>query len=224
MPHLYSPAGLLDGDWWHRTYWFVGTRMGSGWGAWPNSGGGAAAGRLLVLDGDAVYGFGRLSQYHRNGSHVGLGRVRCALYSCRLPSQATAGRQGAGRAKRRFPASERAAYGWKAALPFFARAMLLSGGTLFAGGPPDVLTASPEGTSHAYHRASTAGQLEEQAEAFAGRSGGILRAVAARDGATLAEFRLESPPAFDGMAAARGRLYVSTVDGRIISFQGAVKE
>jgi outer membrane protein assembly factor BamB len=224
VPHLYSSAGLLDGDWWHRTYWFVGTRMGSGWGAWPNSGRGAAAGRLLILDDDTVYGFGRLNQYHRNGTHVGLGRVRCALYSCRLPSRSEDGRRGTGRAKGRVPPAEKAVYGWKKALPFFARAMVLSGGTLFAAGPPDVLTASPEGASHAYHRASTAGQLEEQAEAFAGRSGGILRAVAARDGATLAELRLESPPAFDGMAVARGRLYVSTVGGRIITFQGAVKE
>ncbi len=224
VPHLYSPAGFLDGDWWHRTYWFVGTRMGSGWGAWPNSGKGAAAGRLLVLDGDTVHGFGRLEQYHRDGTHVGLGRVRYALYSCSLPPGTGDAGPRTGRGKGRVPAARKATYGWRKRLPFFTRAMLLSGNTLFAAGPPDVLATAPEGSKHAYRLASTPAQLKEQAEAFAGGRGAVLWAVAARDGATLAEHRLGSPPTFDGMAAAGGRLYVSTVDGRIVSLQGAVKE
>ena len=36
----------------------------------------------------------------------------------------------------------------------------------------------------------------------------------------LGEVRLSSPPTFDGMAAAKGRLYVSTKDGHIECFEG----
>ena len=71
VPHLFSPAGFLDGSWWHRTYWMLGTTMGVGYGGWPNVGTRAATGRLLVLDEDRVYGFGR-DLYAHYGGHVGL--------------------------------------------------------------------------------------------------------------------------------------------------------
>jgi hypothetical protein len=48
----------------------------------------------------------------------------------------------------------------------------------------------------------------------AGRTGG-LRAYALADGRRLAERDLP-PPVWDGMAAARGALYVSTADGRVL--------
>ncbi len=48
----------------------------------------------------------------------------------------------------------------------------------------------------------------------AGRTGG-LRAYAVADGRRLAERDLP-PPVWDGMAAARGALYVSTADGRVL--------
>ena len=39
------------------------------------------AGRLLVLDDSTVYGFGRFNQYHRNGTHVGLGDAKYMLFA-----------------------------------------------------------------------------------------------------------------------------------------------
>ena len=71
VPHLYSPAGFLDGAWWHRTYWMLGSSMSSGYGGWPRSGTRVPAGRLLVLDDTTVYGFGR-DLYAPYGGHVGL--------------------------------------------------------------------------------------------------------------------------------------------------------
>jgi hypothetical protein len=44
-------------------------------------------------------------------------------------------------------------------------------------------------------------------------------AVSSADGKKLAEYDLDSPPIFDGMAAAAGRLYMSTVDGKVICFR-----
>ena len=48
----------------------------------------------------------------------------------------------------------------------------------------------------------------------------MLRAVSAADGKKLAEVKLDSPPVFDGMAAAGGRLYISLEDGRIVCMEG----
>jgi len=82
----------------------------------------------------------------------------------------------------------------------WVRAMVLAERTLLLAGPPDVLAA------------------DDPTAAWEGRRGGLLRAVATDDGSTLAEYELPAPPVFDGMAAAAGRLYLATVDGRVVSW------
>ena len=227
VPHLYSPAGFLDGSWWHRTYWLVGTAMRSNWGGWPVSGSRVPSGRLLVLDGSDVYGFGRLNQYHRNGSHVGLGKMRYVLYAHDRGAKAGASGKSA-QAKRRGKrprAPTKVKCRWSKRLPLLARAMVLSGPstklgtgkTLFVAGPPDVFAIAPEGIAHPYHVASDKA-LREQEAALSGRRGGLLWAVSTADGKKLAEYKLDSPPVFDGLAAANGRLYMSTQAGKVLCF------
>ncbi len=88
--------------------------------------------------------------------------------------------------------------GWQIYAPVRGVAMALAGQVLFVAGPPDVVDpADPLG-------------------AFEGRKGGLLWALAARDGKKLAELRLDSPPTFDGLAVARGRLYLTTLDGHLV--------
>ena len=48
----------------------------------------------------------------------------------------------------------------------------------------------------------------------------MLMAVSASDGAELARYELDSPPVFDGMAAANGRLYLSLENGRLLCMAG----
>ncbi len=111
---------------------------------------------------------------------------------------------------------------WTEDQPMWARALVLSDNRLFVAGPPDLVDEvqafrqiqSPEVQS----------DLAEQAASFAGERGGILRVVAAVDGQTLGELRLESPPVFDGMAAAQQRLYLATQAGHIVCFAGAERE
>jgi len=88
-------------------------------------------------------------------------------------------------------------YDW---VPVRVRAMVLAGEHLFVAGPPDVV---PE---------------DDPMAAFEGRAGGVLRAVSAGDGRTVAEMKLQAPPVFDGLIAAGGRLYMTTVDGRLMCF------
>ena len=87
---------------------------------------------------------------------------------------------------------------WSAKVPVRVVAMVVAGATLFAAGPPDVVVP------------------DDPWAAMEGRKGGVLWAVSADDGRKLAEYRLVSPPVFDGMAAARGRLYIATRDGRVV--------
>jgi len=61
--------------------------------------------------------------------------------------------------------------------------------------------------------------IEQQQAAVDGKLGGVMWAVSCVDGKKLAEYRLDSPPVFDGMAAANGKLYISTIDGKITCFK-----
>ncbi len=51
-----------------------------------------------------------------------------------------------------------------------------------------------------------------------GVPGAMLWAVAAKDGSRISEIKHDALPVWDGMVAARGRLYLSTIDGRLTCF------
>lgn len=95
-------------------------------------------------------------------------------------------------------------YHWTRSTPILVRAMVLTPDDLFIAGPHDV------------------GRMNEEAvAALEGKRGGTLMVVAKKDGATLASYKLDSPPVWDGMAAARGRIYLATLDGFVLCFSAA---
>ena len=105
---------------------------------------------------------------------------------------------------------------WSSALPMMARAMVLTPETLFVAGLPDLLD---EGKLHSnLNDPRLRAKAAEQAEAWLGHKGGVLLAVSAANGDTLAEYNLDAPLVFDGMAAANGRLYVSLENGSVASY------
>ena len=53
---------------------------------------------------------------------------------------------------------------------------------------------------------------------YEGRKGGVLWTVSAVTGEKIKEYELEAPPVFNGMAAAGGRLYLATIDGKVVCF------
>ena len=198
VPHLYSSVGFLDDSWWHRTYWIVGTKMNSGYGGWPTIGNVVPSGRLLVFDDSNIYGFGR-NEYGTHGSHIGLGKTHFRLFAAsRKPLSVE--KPADKKKRRRAPAKSTVKYHWSRQAPLVVRAMVLAGKTLFLAGT-------------------------EEADALAAFEGGaqadrgaVLYAVSTADGRKLAEYELDSPPVFDGMAAANGRLYLVSNDGKIICF------
>ncbi|GAG28449.1 unnamed protein product, partial [marine sediment metagenome] len=89
---------------------------------------------------------------------------------------------------------------WSHQLPLRVRAMVVAGSTLFTAGIPDVVDE------------------KDYWAAFDGKKGGELWAFSTADGTKLHSLKLESVPVFDGMAAAGGRLYLTTKDGKILCF------
>jgi hypothetical protein len=96
--------------------------------------------------------------------------------------------------------------------------LVLAGQTLFVAGPPDVL--NEEQAFENPDDPAIQAKLTAQVAALEGRQGGQLLAVSAVDGKLLGAFELGAVPTFDGMAAAQGRLYLTTTDGRVICAGG----
>jgi outer membrane protein assembly factor BamB len=63
--HLFSPAGYLDGSYFHRSYWVYGKNFAGGHAGYYQAGKYAPSGRLIVSDQERIYGFGRKPQYLR---------------------------------------------------------------------------------------------------------------------------------------------------------------
>ena len=92
-------------------------------------------------------------------------------------------------------------YVWHTRLPLRVRAMLLSTDPeqrLFVAGVPDKLDD------------------EDLLANIEGRRGAQLVVLDAATGRQMSQLQLESPPIWDGMAAAHGRLYLSTATGTLV--------
>jgi len=107
-------------------------------------------------------------------------------------------------------------YYWTREIPLQVRALLLADQTLFLAGLPDVV--DEEEAQRRLSDPEIQAKLAEQRDALEGKKGGMLWAVSAADGEKRAEYPLESPPEWDGMAAANGRLYLSTTDGKVLCY------
>ena len=226
--HLFSTAGLLDDTWWNRTFWMYSER-------WPGfylANQAPKAGQLLVFDETTTYG---VKVYTRRNVHSAMffpGTDGYLLFADDNDNEPVLVDKG-GKTKpvqwlpyEHYRSGRRGKTGltapavdrdkgvgftrvqppkWTAWAPIRIRAMVLAGQTLFIAGPPDVLDPN------------------DPLAAFEGRKGGALWAVSPADGKKLAEYKLDSPPVFDGMIAANGRLYVSTRDGRVLCMGGSAK-
>ena len=219
VPHLFSAAGFLDDTWWHRTYWQLGTGMPGGYTRWFAAGEVRPSGRLMVMDQERIYGFGRLNQYDHVGSHVGLGKMAYLLYAA---NRSDFGVDAAAANRKRLPWSAKKPdipTQWKRKIDLLARGMVLCGKVLFVAGPPDLFGVAPGDARHPYSPASVE-SLRSQREALDGTKGCLLWAVSTVDGRRLSEHKLDGLPAWDGLIAANGRLYLTMQDGTVCCFSG----
>jgi len=209
IAHLFSPTGFLDDTWWHRTYWMYGSRFVSGWCGYFRAGKATPSGRILVFDESKIYGFGRKPKYYRWTTPIEH-HLFAANKTPPPASQSPDERPGEG--------DYLVDLHWTKDLPLFARAIVLAEGTLFVAGPPDLVNEDEAFKRIDAPEVQT--QLADQVGALEGKQGALLWAVSANDGEKLAEYQLDAPPVFDGMAAAGGCLYFSTTDGKLVCLAG----
>ncbi len=234
--HLVCSSGFLDDTWFHRAYWVFGHGYGTGHNGWFRAGRFAPAGRMLVFDDDAVFGYGRrpnmyvwssaleyqLFAANRNVEQDSIDRVAAANQK-----QEGRGPDGHGhgitfdrKLYGSFPLSEISAidFKWRQQDPALqARAMALAGGTLFVAGPADVV--DEEAVFSRPFAEEVIAKAAEQVAALRGEKGALMHVISAKDGRRLNELRMDDCPVFDGLAAAEDKLFVSTIDGSVICYR-----
>jgi len=233
--HLFATVGFLDDSWFHRGYWMYGRSTASGWGGWFRAGRFTPSGRPLVFDDSAVYGFGRKPEYMAQSSvleyrlfaadkKISNERIR-QVNKVANQMNAKSKKKNVSAADWKFrkdytvPELSAASIKWSNENPpLQVRAMVLANDTLFVAGPPDVV--DEEESFNNPGDAEILKKLVEQDAALEGLKGASLWAVSAADGKKIAEYKLDSPPIFDGMIAANGRLYLATKDGKMMCFAG----
>jgi len=192
--HLIPSPGFLEAIPHHRTFWTIDTTIRYDIAAGRQ----AAHGDILVMDGKQFYevrGYtpARISPFDpRAGGYT----LFAGIYSeANKTVTQTRGRKKPPRKTRvRSVAEQR----WVSRIPLTGKALVLAGDTVFVAGTP---VAFPP---------------DDLAKAYEGRMGGVLWAASAATGEKVAQVKLDAPPTWDGIAAANGRLYVSTIDGGVI--------
>ena len=214
--HVFTTAGFLNDACWNRTFWMYGERFPGFYIANQAP----KAGQLLVVDETTTYA---IKYFTRRNRHSPMyfpasdGYLLFAddndnealLYDGKEPkpvkwlptvnkaigwgltTPAVNKDKGTG-----FTRSKPAK--WQTWVPVRVQAMVKTPDALFIAGAPDVLDKA------------------DPYAAFEGRKGGLLWAVSPADGKKLSETKLDAPPAWDGLIAARSRLYMTTRDGRVI--------
>jgi len=107
---------------------------------------------------------------------------------------------------------------WRSDVPLYPQAMLVNNTTFFLAGSPrfDEEAAAQRLAASPTDRFPFEPLLQDALDKFEGRKGGVLCAVDKADGKELMQVELPSSPVFDGLIAAAGRLYVSTIDGSVV--------
>ncbi len=224
--HLFSPTSFLDGSWYHRSYWIYGRGAGEVWEFWHVPGRLTPTGRIMAVDDDQAYGYSRDPEYLCNSSVL-----EYRLYGSKLtsPYRSMFHRKRGGIKNDMTDWRERAEhperdlttvdYNWKISHPpLVVRAMVVTDEKLLVAGPPDVVDEKAmwgRSNEPVFDR-----KMTEQAAALAGEKGGLLWSLDKRNGAGKVEYRLDSPPVFDGMIAAHGRVFIATTDGRVVCMGG----
>lgn len=219
--HIFSTSGLLDGSWYNRAFWMYSKR----WPGFQLANQASKTGQLLVVDEKKTYA---VRVFHRRNVHSPMffpGKEGYLLFAdlntnepqlvgepgwrkpvawlpqSHIPREGNPGLDNVGRG---FGADKGIGYTraeppvWMEWIPVRIRAMVKAGETLFAAGPPDVLDP------------------KDPYAAFEGRKGAKVLSISAENGKTLSEINIESPPVFDGLIAASGRLFASLRDGSVI--------
>ncbi|MFW6114221.1 MAG: PQQ-binding-like beta-propeller repeat protein, partial [bacterium] len=194
--HVFSTSGFLDSAWFNRTFWMYSET----WPGFHMAHRAAKSGQLLSVDDEKTYAVQAFPSRNLQSPLFSPGEKGYLLLADRndnepvIPDYTRGVPKGIGFTREDPPA-------WFQWIPVRMRAMVATQELLFVAGPPDVVDP------------------DDPMAAFEGRKGGLLWAIAKEDGRKRSELQLDSPPVFDGLSAAGGRLFVSLKNGAVQCFQ-----
>ncbi len=205
LDHLFSPTGFLDTTWFRRTYWIYGQIYVSGAQGWARTGNARPSGRILSIDGDTIYGFGRDKYPPSPGNAHQMylqGEKEYFFATARTKTAATAGvaEPRGKRQKRKAALQPKQNSIWSVPGDLRVRGMVVAG----------------EGDEKRLFVVGAKGDWVVSQDAYEGKEGSLLRVMSVKDGSTIAEQPLAGLPVFDGLSAAGGRLFISLTDGRVL--------
>ncbi|MDP6634484.1 MAG: PQQ-binding-like beta-propeller repeat protein [Phycisphaerae bacterium] len=197
IDHLFSPTGFLDTSWFRRTYWIYGRKYVGGAQGWARTGNLRPTARIMSLDDDRIYGFGRDKYPPSPGSRhqmylAGEKEIFFATERKTEPTDMSA------------KAPARKSLLWSTPGDIQVRGMLLTG----------------RGADKRLFVTGLKGNWVFSRDAYDGKLGGVLRVMSVEGGKVISEQKLNAAAVFDGLSAAQGRLYVSLVNGRILCLGG----
>jgi outer membrane protein assembly factor BamB len=189
--HLVASGGFLDDSGFDRLYWMYAKR-------WPGlyfADKAPKAGQILVFDNKRTYGLHKFTKKFSRSPYYQPGAEGCELFADENDNEPLLAERAEKRERGTMSRAREPV--WSVQVPVNARAMVLTDKILFFSGSPDVIPAD-----------DPLAALEE-------RFGGKLWAVSKDGGEKLAEYDIASPPVFDGLIAASGKLYMVTRDGKV---------
>lgn len=225
--HLVATGGFLDDTGYDRIYWMYGRR-------WPGfyfAQQSPKAGQLIVFDDSTTYAVKYFYRRHQwsplfipaeqgyllfaddnDNEPTFLKKGQKPGFLEWLPKESVSDshRRGGQGVEKGTGFVRQKPEKWQSMVPLRIRAMVLTQSAssrpatnlLFAAGLPDVIDP------------------EDPLASFEGRNGSLLNMYSASDGTLLKSITLASVPAFDGMIAANGRIYMATNDSKLICMAG----
>jgi len=216
--HLFVNTGFLDDTGFHRTLMLFGRNYSGGDMENHEPPRYAPGGKMLAFNENDAFGFARLPHLHRWVRNLEWHIYRASKTARkRNPPWGKQGRiidlsshdpiihtdaadaEERTRLKRSLLSST-IKYDWSQHDPdLYVNSIVLTEELLFIAGPPAV------------RNEATAEALEK----WQGKKGGSLWCLATRDGKKMSQMQLPSPPVYEGMAAAYGKLYLALKDGSV---------
>ena len=120
--------------------------------------------------------------------------------------------------KKKAPALKPLTYQWTSEVPLLATSLAVTKNAVFLAGPPDVFKAAGK----TGQQALVLKDAEKALDAWLGGSGGVLYRARRSDGKKISQVKLPSPPVFDGMAVADGKIYLALKNGRVLQMRQGV--
>lgn len=106
-------------------------------------------------------------------------------------------------------------YDWKTYVPVSTRGLSMSGTNLVVAGPPDLVNEEQMFERLVKKDPAVQKDLAEQDASLAGKRGALVKIVNTGNGQVARDFTIDSPPVWDGVSVAQGRIFIVTADGKI---------